>query len=83
MTWTSVEVDLMGGSINTIVKYNKKVLGFNTDWWGIYYPLLKVMGSAKSCLVLGYGGTAYTTAFVVTKLLGMNVSVGGRNIDKA
>lgn len=35
----SIEVDLIGNVINTIVNYEGRILGFNTDWWGMFWPI--------------------------------------------
>lgn len=59
------------GAVNTIVKKEGKLFGFNTDYFGMR-ALIKSTGldlENKSVLILGTGGTS-KTAFEVSKSLG-------------
>jgi len=50
------------GVANTIVKLNNKISVFNTDFYGIYWPIRRVMRNRSSDrqygLILGAGATA-------------------------
>jgi len=51
--------------INTIVKYEDRIVAFNTDWWGIYWPIFRRLKSnSGKCLLIGNGATAKTALFV-------------------
>lgn len=60
----------MIGAVNCIIRYQNYLLGFNTDWWGIFWPIFKRCNKAiEKCLIFGNGGTAKTAIFVANKLL--------------
>lgn len=59
------------GAVNTIVKRNGKLYGYNTDFWGMC-ELIKHAGItllSKKVAILGSGGTS-KTAFAVSKHFG-------------
>lgn len=73
------------GAINTIVRDNGRLKGYNTNAIGI----MDALGSAafsvedKTALVFGTGGAARTVAFTLTWLRSREVWVAGRNLDRA
>jgi len=46
------------GSINTIVKYKNKLIGYNTDYMGSTFTLKLIKKNIKKILILGAGGAA-------------------------
>jgi len=73
------------GAINTIVRDNGHLKGYNTNAIGI----MDALGSAgfsvedKTALVFGTGGAARTVAFTLTWLRAREVWVAGRNVERA
>jgi shikimate dehydrogenase len=73
------------GAINTVVRDNGRLKGYNTNAIGI----MDALGSAgfsvedKTALVFGTGGAARTVAFTLTWLRAREVWVAGRNLDRA
>ena len=56
------------GAINTIVKKDEKLYGYNTDWTGFKVPLKKEINinlSGKKAVVLGAGGAARAIIFAL------------------
>ncbi len=58
------------GSVNTIVKRNGKLYGYNTDYYGFKSMVLEtgVDISGKKALVLGTGGTGVTVKKVLSEM---------------
>ncbi len=54
------------GAVNTLVKENKKIIGYNTDAPG-FLESIKSFRDIKSALILGAGGTAKAIAFILRK----------------
>ena len=54
------------GAVNTLVKKNGKIYGYNTDAPG-FYRAIKSFGNIKSALILGAGGTAKAIATILKK----------------
>ena len=52
------------GAINTLVKENGKVIGYNTDAPGFFHSIAS-LGSIKRALILGAGGTAKALALIL------------------
>ena len=71
----SSEAELLG-AVNTIVRRNGKLKGFNTDYFGFKHMLEKngVEAGGKKCLVLGAGGASKAVRQVLLDK-GANVSV--------
>lgn len=67
------------GAVNTIVRRDGKLIGHNTDYYGLYSTVQNagLTLSGKKCLVLGSGG-ASNTAVAVLKEFGGNVIVISR-----
>jgi 3-dehydroquinate dehydratase/shikimate dehydrogenase len=68
-------------SVNTIIKTNQRITGYNTDALAAI-KILKKKLEDKSVAVLGTGGTA-RSAIYAAKSTGAIVTVFGRNIKKA
>jgi shikimate dehydrogenase len=58
------------GAVNTIININGKLVGYNTDFYGLLYLLSSnnIMVELKKCLILGAGGTSKTARAVLKKL---------------
>ena len=54
------------GAVNTLVKKNGKIYGYNTDAPG-FYKAIESFGKINSALVLGAGGTAKAIATILKK----------------
>ena len=52
------------GAVNTLVKKDGKVYGFNTDAPG-FYKAIESFGKVKNILILGAGGTAKAIATIL------------------
>ena len=75
------------GSVNTITKYKSWLIGHNTDWVGLYYPIksaIKGKSGLDSCkaAVLGAGGTSKAALFALEKLGIKNVTLWNRSNDR-
>lgn len=57
------------GSINTIIKKDQKLIGYNTDYLGFEFLLdtYQIPLENKKIIILGSGGTAKTVAYVAKK----------------
>ena len=68
------------GAVNTIVRRDGKLTGYNTDYWGFHAMLKKsdLSAAGKKCLVLGSGG-ASKVAQAVLRTQGANVLVISRS----
>ena len=55
------------GAINTIINRNGKLIGHNTDAFGIEYALRDTALQGKNVLIVGAGGAALAAAYVVKK----------------
>ncbi|OMJ69049.1 hypothetical protein SteCoe_33330 [Stentor coeruleus] len=58
------------GAVNTIIKRNGRLIGTNTDWHGLYYPLKfrRIHKTYNSAAVLGAGGTSKAAIYALSKL---------------
>jgi len=54
------------GAVNTLVKKDNKIIGYNTDAPG-FYKAIESFGEIKSALILGAGGTAKAIASILKK----------------
>jgi len=68
------------GSVNTIVRKNNKLIGYNTDYNGIIDSLPYVKN--KNILLLGAGGAAKAVAFSL-KQNGANITIVNRTSENA
>lgn len=77
---TSDEARLIG-AVNTIVRKNGKLFGYNTDYYGFLYMLKKsgIDVSGKKCLVLGSGGASATVQAVLRAEKAAEIHVISRN----
>ena len=69
------------GAVNTVIKQNGTLYGYNTDWYGMEYALksagIDLFG--KKVLILGSGGTSNTATFVAHHLGAKQVLIVSRN----
>lgn len=71
------------GAVNTVVKKNGLLCGYNTDWLGAVIPLEKVTSlKGKKVLVLGAGGAARAIVYGL-KEKGALVFILNRTLEKA
>lgn len=68
------------GAVNTVVNSNGKLVGYNTDYYGIINTLPNIKN--KNILVLGAGGAAKAVAFSLQKN-GANITIVNRTNKKA
>ncbi len=68
------------GSVNTIIRKNNKLIGYNTDYNGIIDSLPNVEN--KNILLLGAGGAAKAVAYSL-KQNGANITIVNRTENKA
>jgi shikimate dehydrogenase len=74
------------GAVNTILKENSILYGYNTDWIGIIKPLKDIYSNDwKQCkvLVLGAGGTARAAIYGLQTLNCKQIYIFNRTIEKA
>jgi shikimate dehydrogenase len=71
------------GAVNTIVKHNGRLIGYNTDVIGFQRTLIETGMEVKNraCAVLGAGGAAQAAVYVL-KQLGAQVTVYARHAAK-
>ena len=69
------------GAVNTIINRNGKLIGYNTDWYGMEYTLTGLCGTLKGKIVviLGTGGTSKTANYVAKKQGATGVYMVSRN----
>ena len=72
------------GAVNTIVKQDERLIGFNTDTIGFKRALLETGIDVKdqSCAVLGAGGSARAVIYVL-QALGAHITIYARDVEKA
>jgi len=68
------------GSVNTVILKNKKLLGYNTDYYGIINSLGTIKN--KTILLIGAGGAAKAVAYSIQKNGGF-VNIYNRTQSKA
>ncbi|MFW6149219.1 MAG: shikimate dehydrogenase [Atribacterota bacterium] len=74
------------GAINTIVRKNEKLYGYNTDWNGFKEPLkknMKIKLIDKKAIVLGAGGAARSVVFALAEEGCPVISIFNRSKDRA
>ena len=71
------------GAVNTVVRKEGKLYGYNTDYFGFVYMLEKagVSPFGKKCLVPGSGGASKTVVAALSRLGAESVSVVSRSGD--
>lgn len=71
------------GAVNTVVKTENGIIGYNTDVDGMVFALAKagIAIKGKNVLILGTGGTSRTAAYVAEKLGAISVLKVGRNSE--
>jgi shikimate dehydrogenase len=62
------------GAVNTI-SLNGKVIGHNTDWEGLYLPVLNTGKAIKNVAIFGSGGAARAAIYAAKQLGAKNISV--------
>jgi shikimate dehydrogenase len=72
------------GAVNTIVRRDDRLIGFNTDTLGFKRALIETGIDVKDqpCAVLGAGGSARAVVYVLQEL-GAHITVYARDVDKA
>ncbi|NQV13608.1 MAG: shikimate dehydrogenase [Parcubacteria group bacterium] len=70
------------GAVNTVKKQGNKLIGYNTDYYGVIGAFKKYNLRGKKALILGYGGAARAAAQAM-KDKKANLYFWGRNKNKA
>jgi shikimate dehydrogenase len=68
------------GAVNTLVKKNDKIYGYNTDAPG-FYKAIESFGKINTAIILGAGGTAKAIASILRKK-GVHVSILNRSQNR-
>ncbi len=68
------------GAVNTVVKKDGKIIGYNTDFYGMTYMLEKagIILNGKTVMILGTGGTSKTATVVCKRLNAKEIIVVSR-----
>lgn len=68
------------GAVNTVVKRDGRLYGYNTDLFGLSSLIERVAGSldGRDVLILGTGGTSHTARVACRRLGAASVTVAGR-----
>ncbi len=70
------------GAVNTIMKVNGKLIGYNTDVYGFMHSIKNLLQPAhSSALILGTGGSSKAVAFGLEKM-GIEYDFVSRNPDE-
>ncbi len=69
------------GAVNTVVNKNGKLIGYNTDLFGMEYSLARagIDLKDKAVLILGSGGTSKTATALCNKLKAKKILILSRN----
>ena len=69
------------GAVNTIINRQGRLIGYNTDFYGLLYLFNSnnIIAKQKKCLILGAGGTAKTAWAVLEKLGAGEIYTVSRN----
>lgn len=69
------------GAVNTVVNKGGKLIGYNTDFYGLLYLFKSnnIKAENKKCLILGNGGTSKTARTVLKELGAGKIIVVSRN----
>ena len=72
------------GAVNTIVKQEERLIGFNTDTFGFKRSLIEtgVEVADQPCAILGAGGSARAVVYVLQEL-GAHITMYARDVEKA
>lgn len=75
-------VALSVGAVNTVIRRNNKLIGYNTDIFGIEYALRDTPLCGKNILLVGTGGAGFAVACVI-KNGGGKCLYADRSLNKA
>ena len=69
------------GAVNTVVNVDGKLVGYNTDFFGLKYALnyAKIKLNDKKVLILGSGGASLTAMAVAKELKAKRITIISRN----
>lgn len=78
------EIDDMAkeiGCVNTVINQNNKLIGYNTDYYGLeaLFKENSIDPHNKKCMILGTGGTCKTTCVLLKKLGAKEIIIVSRN----
>jgi shikimate dehydrogenase len=68
-------------SVNTITNQNNRLVGYNTDVYGIEKAIANL--NIKSALIFGYGSVANSLVYVLKKMNLNSIHIIGKNIVSA
>ncbi len=71
------------GAVNTVVNKNGKLIGYNTDYYGIIYSLNRagISLNGKKVMILGSGGTSGTATAVAKRCGAREIVIVSRSGD--
>lgn len=73
------------GAVNCVLRINKKLIGYNTDWYG-FSMLLKLHNinpDGKSCLIIGAGGVSKAVLYALIQAGADKITVSNRTLANA
>ena len=73
------------GSVNCILKYDKKIIGYNTDWYGFSKLLSnnKINVYNKEVIIIGAGGVSKSIVYALIQKGIKNIRLFNRTVLKA
>ncbi|KAI9293199.1 Pentafunctional AroM protein [Neoconidiobolus thromboides FSU 785] len=76
------------GAVNTVIRQNGKLKGYNTDWLGIHDLLseklleINALTKKKSAIILGAGGTSRAAIYALNQLNFETIFVYNRSLER-
>ena len=70
------------GAVNTVIRFKKKLIGFNTDFFALKKIIKLKKFNIKNCLILGNGSTSKTSYEVLKELKVKKIYLSSRNKKK-
>ncbi len=70
------------GAVNTVIRFKKKLIGFNTDFFALKKIIKLKKFNIKNCLLLGNGSTSKTSYEVLKELKVKKIYLSSRNKKK-
>jgi len=74
------------GGVNTIIKKDEGLKGYNTDYFGVRDSIISSIGNNlenKKCLIIGAGGAGKAAAFALKFYTTVDITIANRTVEKA
>jgi len=82
LDYISQEADVIG-AVNTVHNSDGELIGYNTDWYGVYKPITRFGGNNfDTALVIGAGGAAKAAVYGLKELVD-KIYIANRTYDRA